>query len=401
MKQHLPRLAVGAILAIFGALAYAGIVTITPDHLIGLAALGFVGNIQLVTSALDNIERKFTEEVDRMDCKQRELADEVLQLKQRGALPVGELLTTSGSPSERIARAIGSEAEILKKNRQIAFEVKSFIGSAAVGNSGNLSGIAAPVGVLHGVGTVLPMKPIGAMSSLKYTRENISLATGSAGIQAGEGTAKPWYQPGFQQITQEPLTVAALTKVSEQAIRNQSELVATVEALIKRDIALQIDQMVLLGSTTPAWPGLMALAVEDTSALWGERADAAMECQVTMEMLGSNPTAIMMAGTDWLQTALMENGFGMNKAGHERYLKEIERRIGSMRVGLSANVTTGKALLIDPLFVEIYVSQDATVSMAYVEDDFEKNLISLRVECEIIPVLRSTRGIRVSKPKPA
>ncbi|MDO9599547.1 MAG: phage major capsid protein [Azoarcus sp.] len=336
-----------------------------------------------------------------MDCKQRELADEVLQLKQRGALPVGELLTTSGSPSERIARAIGSEAEILKKNRQIAFEVKSFIGSAAVGNSGNLSGIAAPVGVLHGVGTVLPMKPIGAMSSLKYTRENISLATGSAGIQAGEGTAKPWYQPGFQQITQEPLTVAALTKVSEQAIRNQSELVATVEALIKRDIALQIDQMVLLGSTTPAWPGLMALAVEDTSALWGERADAAMECQVTMEMLGSNPTAIMMAGTDWLQTALMENGFGMNKAGHERYLKEIERRIGSMRVGLSANVTTGKALLIDPLFVEIYVSQDATVSMAYVEDDFEKNLISLRVECEIIPVLRSTRGIRVSKPKPA
>lgn len=71
-----------------------------------------------------------------------------------------------------------------------------------------------------------------------------------------------------------------------------------------------------------------------------------------------------------------------------------------MAVNISNNVTVGKTLLIDPLFTEIYVSQDANVSMAYVDDDFEKNLISLRVECEIIPVLRSTRGIRVSIPKP-
>ena len=356
-------------------------------------------NTEQLLKSVGDLGNRIGDYTEKTEIKLAELADQVLELKQKG-VQTSEPSSRTFTPSQRIAKAVYDEADSLKKNRQLAFEVKSFIGSSQVGTVGNMPDLPAPLAVLHGIGTVLPMKPLPAMASLKYTRENISLSTGSAGVQAGEGTAKPWYQPGFQQITQEPITIAALTKISEQAMRNQAELVSTIEALIKRDIALQIDQKVLLGCATPAWPGLIALATEETSAIWTERADAAMECQITMEMLGSNPTAIMMAGSDWLQTALDENGFGLNKTGYERYLKEIERRIGSMKVGLSNNVTVGKTLLIDPLFTEIYVSQDTNVSMAYVDDDFEKNLISIRVECEIIPVLRSTRGIRVSIPKP-
>lgn len=355
--------------------------------------------LEQITEGLDTIERKFMRSHDSLETKQRELADEILQLKQRGVSMPMENCSTAGSPAELIAKAIYDEGDNLKKSRQLAFEVKSFVGSAAVGTVGNLNGIATPAGVHHGIGTVLSLKPITAMASLKYTRENIALSTGGAGVQAGEGASKPWYQPGFQQITQEPLTVAALTKLSEQAIRNQSELTSAVEALIRRDIALTIDQKMLLGNTTPAWPGLVALAAEDESASFDNSGDAIQECGVTMELLGSKPTAVMMSGSEWLRVALDQDALGRS-AGYERYLKEIERRIGSMKVGLTTNLTGDQSLLIDPMFVEIYVSQDVNVSMAYVEDDFEKNLISLRVECEIIPVLRSTRGIRISKPKP-
>lgn len=364
-------------------------------------------SIDVIKAGLNDIQTnidtsfgKLKGQIEETEIKQRELADEIMQLKQRGISMPMESFGASSNPADLIAKAIYAEADSLRKNRQCAFEVKSFVGSAAVGTTGNLDGIAAPTGVHHGIGTVLALKPITSMASLKYTRENIALSTGGAGVQAGEGEAKPWYQPGFQQITQEPLTIAALTKLSEQAIRNQSELTSAVEALIRRDIALTIDQKMLLGNTTPAWPGLVALATEEESLSFDNTGDAIQECGISMELLGSKPTAVMMSGSEWLRVALDQDALGRS-AGYERYLKEIERRIGPMKVGLTTNLTGDQSLLIDPTFVEIFVSQNVNVQMAFVEDDFEKNLISLRVECEIIPVLRSTRGIRISKPKPA
>jgi hypothetical protein len=362
-------------------------------------------NMNEILAGLAGIESKLNGLDSDTRLKMREFADELLALKQRGVASLGDPITGGLSPERRIAEAISGELDGLRKNRQMAIEVKAFSGtpitSAQVSTGTGLPGLAVPAGVYHGILQMIPLQPLGASSSVKYIRENIALSTGGADVQAGEGAAKPWYQPGFQLITQEPITVVALTKISEQSARNQPELTRAVEALIRRDLALSIDRIVLLGSTTTAWAGLMDMATEDVSAIWWERVDAIMECQVTMEILGSMPAAVMMNGGDWLQTALDKNSVtGAYKVGPEGYLKEVERRIGSMRVGLSTNVDAGSALLIDPMFFEIYVSQDVNVQMAYVADDFEKNLMSLRVETEIVPVLRSTRGVRISQPKP-
>lgn len=340
---------------------------------------------------------------DKVLSKQREMADDILFLKQRGiAMPDDGLARKGRAPGAIIAEAIDAEFGALQKNRTLGLQVKAFagtpIGSGDVSTGTSLPGIAAPVGVYHGILDVLPAKPQGSTSSLRYVRENISLQTGNTDVQAGEGAAKSWMQPGFEVINQSPITIAGLAKLTEQSVRNQTELIAAVEGILRRDIALQLDQKVLLGNATPAWTGLIPLATLDTSGLFGERVDAIMECSTTMEILGAMPTVVMMQAGDWLQTALDKDSVGSYKNG--AYLRDIERRIGRARVGLSINVTAARALLIDPGFVEIYASQEVNVTMAYVNDDLEKNLISLRVEAEFIPVLRSTRGIRLSAPMP-
>lgn len=360
-------------------------------------------NMNEILAGLTGIEQKINGLDSDTRLKMREFADELMALKQRGVASINDntLGSSPASPGRLIAQAITPEFENLRKTRQMSLQVKSFTGSAAVGVVNNMVGLTAPVGVYHGILQVLPMIPVAPGSSFRYARESIALSTGAAGAQAGEGGVKSGYQPGFTQIDQVPITVAAITKVSEQAMRNQAELTLIIEALIRRELALEIDRIALLGNTTPAWPGFIALATEDVSALWGERIDAIQECQVTMEMLGAMPAALMMAATDWLQTILAKTGLDDHyKVGTEKYMKDIDRQVGAMRVGLSSNVTVGKALLLDPMFAQILVSQDTNVQMAYSGDDFEKNLISIRVETEIVPVLRSTRGVRVSKPKP-
>jgi hypothetical protein len=69
-----------------------------------------------------------------------------------------------------------------------------------------------------------------------------------------------------------------------------------------------------------------------------------------------------------------------------------------LRVLLSPSVDAGKALLMDTAHVELLVVDGFVVEAAYADDDFSKNLISLRGETRVIPVFLSVGAARLITP---
>ncbi|WP_227814323.1 phage major capsid family protein [Nitrogeniibacter aestuarii] len=356
---------------------------------------------EYIVKSLEALDTNLVKYVDKTDLKLRELADDLMQLKQRGT-PMDHIDVSGGNkqnPANIIAKAVSGEFEALKKNRQLSLEIKAFTGTDSVGTTSQLSGIWTPQ-QMHGLAAVLPTRPAIDSSTVKYIRENATLTTGNVDVQAGEGTSKNYVQHGFELITQEPITVAGLTKLSEQAIRQNAELEAAIETMMRRDIGVKIDDLILNGSTTPSWDGLLTLASSVTSSHYDMSASAAMELQLQLELGGTKADVALMLPGYWNEGFLHYNGSGVFGPHPGTTMRGDQRYLGTMKAAFSASAPDPGILLIDTSVVEILVSQNINVQLAYVNDDFEKNLITLRCEVEIIPVVRSTRGLTVSLPMP-
>ena len=70
-----------------------------------------------------------------------------------------------------------------------------------------------------------------------------------------------------------------------------------------------------------------------------------------------------------------------------------------LRVVLSPSVAAGKALLIDSAHSELLTVEGFSVEVAYVDDDFTKNLVTIIGEVRVIPVFRTVGSARLITPK--
>lgn len=353
---------------------------------------------QMITKGLDNIEGTLQKHAD----KQRELADEILQLKQRGTASrdEGTGATGPGIASQVMKQLAEGGQELLGKTKRVRFEVKaaSDVVTTASGRKIIAGGVGAPTAAnLLGVQNGMTVVSTPSTSAVEYFR--FTGTEGEAGVQAGEGAAKSAVRPTHSAITQTALTIAGWTKVSRQALNDSTELKQAIDTVLMREVNKSLDAMLINGSLTPSFTGLGTLATASTSTNYTILADAVSEAVASMQEAGFMPDVVALSPADWLRVQTLQTGAGDYYSGV--YLGALPSSLRGLRVVVSPNVPAGKAMVMDSSQIELRVVDTFAVEAAYDGDDFTRNQMTLLGELRVIPVYRSVGAARLITPKAA
>lgn len=233
--------------------------------------------VETVKTGMDKVNIQIDDLKHEMSLKQREFADELTQLKQRNVAPGPEFITKGVSLGSKVWQGMTSNSDLLAKTKQLRFEIKAAADVITTTNVQKIvsGGLSVPTGAALGIQNALPLRPAGGISTLEYSR--YTGVQGAAAVQAGEGTAKAAIRPDFTSIQQGAITIAGYTKLSKQSLNDSAELKMAVDVTLQRSIALAVDDMLMDGSSTPAFGGFNTLGTSYTSLVYNTLADAASE----------------------------------------------------------------------------------------------------------------------------
>ena len=348
-------------------------------------------HIDKVESALGNL-----------DVKQREFAERILMLEQRGGEMVEGagrlgLAPVAGSLGDKVCKGLRENADLLSKTDKLRLEIKAAADVTTTAAARNIvsGGVGTPAGMTIGVQYAMPTRVVGAVSAYEYSR--YTGIEGAAAKQGAEGGQKSAVRPTFALINQGAITIAGYSKISKQAMADSAELQRAIDITLRRSIATALDGEL----NTAAWGGangLLAHAVSSTSLVYTGLADAASESVATMQEGGFVPDTVVMRPADWLAiTTAKATGSGEYLSG--AYLSPLPELLRGMKVVLSPTVTAGKILVVDSSQVELLVVEDITVEVGMVDDDFTKNVRTILGEIRVIPTFRAVGAARLITPK--
>ncbi|MEW6590204.1 MAG: phage major capsid protein [Pseudomonadota bacterium] len=363
-----------------------------------------MSSMQEITKALDNIE-------NHINVTTREMRDEILQLKQRGSMqPMDYQNAPRGTLGDSVAKKFREVSEQFAATKSVRFtvpfEVKATIGAftgstsilASHGTIGSGMITQSPAALML-VGN-LPTRPTGGVLTAHYGR--YVGQTGAAGVQASEGGAKPEATPTFSDISQNAVTVAAYTTISEQSLKGDGELAAVVNNFLMGEVFEAADAMLIGGTAAAAWPfaGYDALSTAYPSAVYTGLGDAVADCVQNMRQSGFMPDIVVMNAMAYLDIVLSKNTSGDYLIPGAVTNAPGDIRLHGCKVVFSSLMTTGEALVLDSRYCEMGVSSEMTVELGYDADNFTRNLRTVRAEIGLIPTLRHVGAVRLVTPLP-
>ena len=229
-------------------------------------------SFELITKALDGIESKLNAiaakaegevqtlgkvtadtktAIDTLGTQQRELADRLLQLEQRGLLAPqdapkgltwGEQLTKSDEYKGKL--------HLLASNRQfgsIGLEVKNTLtGADATVAPDRKPGIVSGAFVPMTMESFLPSMPTSS-NAIEFTREN---AFTNSAAEASEGAAKAESALTWTLVNMPVSTVAHWIKISRQLAADNAALAAYVNTRMRYGVNLKVETQLVAGDGT-------------------------------------------------------------------------------------------------------------------------------------------------------
>jgi hypothetical protein len=357
------------------------------DIMLGMSGLA-IGNIDLVTKSLDT----FADKVDGFRKHNAELADRVLMLEQRGGSVALEPTTKGDSLGDLVVKQFDENRNLFEKTRNVRLSIKA-AGDPVTTVSGRTiigAGVGSPTGAVLGLQNALPTRMVSGTTSVEYSR--YTGYQGEAAVQAAEGDAKAQLRPDHTLITQSAITIAGYTKMSRQALNDSAELKRCIDVTLKRSIGLALNDVLVNGSVTPAFPGFASLAEPWPVSVWPLFLDRMCEQVANMQSLGFNPDTVFMAPNTYLNATL----YKATADGHylvPQYIGVRPNELRGLRVVLGAGITLDKALVIDSTQCELLIVDDFSVEVAYSGDDFTKNMVTVLGEMRVIPVYRSEKSV--------
>lgn len=364
-----------------------------------------------IIQAVEQLETKALKSIERLDVKTRELSDEIFQLKQRGTMQPMDYQPASGHTiGDTVAKKFREVSEQFAATKSVRFSVPletkanigAFTGSTSILASHGTVGTgmtAHSPGMLMLVGN-LPTRPTGGVMTAHYARYIDQ--TGVAGVQASEGGTKPEATPTFGDISQNAVTVAAYTTVSEQALKGDGELAGVVNTFLMGEVLEAADSMLISGTVAASWPfsGYKALASAYPSAAYTELGDAVADCVQNMRQAGFMPDIVVVNAMAYLSIILSKNTTGDYLIPAAVTSAPTDIRLHGCKVVFSSLLTTTEALVLDSRYCEMGVSSELVVELGYVTDNFTRNLRTVRAEIGLIPTMRHIGAVRLVTPLP-
>ena len=320
-----------------------------------------------------------TGKIDALSEQYKSLSDSLTDIAQKQsapALPVGKV--TAGSEfikSDQFAQLASGQRE------KARYEVKNTV--VADGNStfpdqrpGIIAGSFAPLTIRQLIPTIgVTSNAVNSLRESSWTNDAAEVA---------QTAAKPESDIVFAPYNVVIETVAHWIKVSNQLLADAPAVAAYIDTRLRDGLAQRIDLQLLKGNgTSPNLSGLTDAGnfTAFTPTSGANLAESINKAKYNRWAVGEVVDTVIVNPADWAALEILREG-----AGTGAYLYGVPGTNASMsvfglQVVLSANMTAGQ-FLIGSLrgAATIYQRQGAVVEMGYVNDDFTKNLVTIRAE---------------------
>lgn len=354
-------------------------------------------NAQTVASLQSEIQSLKTSQgsVSELENTIKSLQKEVQALQQTKAQSV----ITTDNKMDYGSRFVSSnefkafKSALRDRNASVRLELSAAPETTQASNSATRTSLAQPyeAGIVTDPRQVLAIESlfgkinidVNAYQYIKYGFTTTLTATGPAVVS--EGSAKP--ESNYSGIikTGTIKTLAHWTKMTEQMIADNGNIVTFINDDMQYQLNKVIDAQIVNGTGSGQLEGLSASG-NYTDYITGAGIDTGdtvidliLKVKTKMEAANIRNISLLLNPVDWCKVLCSKN---VNKDYLIPGIVDIpQQRIWGVPVILSGSVTSGKFHMGN--FYEggkIFERQGVTVEMARSGDDFEKNLMTLRVE---------------------
>jgi len=223
--------------------------------------------------------------------------------------------------------------------------------------------------------------------AVRYVRHTAT--TRAAASQATRGAAKSYLKVTFDSITTPVQTIAVLSKVTEQDVADSPRLVGYINGEMSLDVKVEEERQLVWGDgTNGTLVGLFDPTVSmpefDRAEIGDTVIDTIRKMRTNLRKRRQNPTFVLIDPLDWEEVEL-------TKGTDTHYLWGMITdvrgpRIWSLRVVESdamTNLETDERRIVVGDGVRgatIYDREAIQLAVGFVNDDFERNLRTLRAE---------------------
>lgn len=198
-----------------------------------------------------------------------------------------------------------------------------------------------------------------------------------------QGASKAASTLTFEDVTLPIQTVAHTIKITRQLLQDVPAVVQHTYNRLRHGLAVKVDQQLVLGTgTSPDIQGLTMPGnfTEYTPTAGDTLIDAIARVRSQMLAVGEYPDSIIVNPADWVSLMTAK------ASGDGHYLYGIPGSAMSttpfgLRIAESPYVPAGSFIVAGMAAgVSIHSSMSAAIDIGYVNDDFQRNLLTLRAE---------------------
>lgn len=342
--------------------------------------------------ALDSAIEKFDGQLQANGKASQEAKDEVKALSEKFDASITELAQKMESAKQEQPVIVTAGAEFVKSDlfKQFAagqvekarIEVKNTV----VGGSGTV--LPAQMGGVI-AGNFAPLTVRQLFNAIPVTSNAVDALREASwtndAAETAEGSAKPESDATFELFTTNVKTVAHWIKVSNQLLADAPAIVAYINTRLRDGLAQRIDAQLLNGDGTGANLSGLTDAGNFTAftPTAGENLiDSINRAKYALWATGNMPDAVVVNPADWGAIERLREDYG---TGLGMYLYGAPGSAATnpfgLRIVLSNHIAQGTFLIgAIAASTALYTRSGAVVEMGYVNDDFTKNLVTIRAE---------------------
>lgn len=328
-----------------------------------------------------------TGQVDELASKFKEMRDELTDLAQKSTKGVdqGGFRTsgdefTKSAEFQALVKGAATKARIEVKNTAITSDLSAVMSDSTTTFSdrrpGIIEGIFRPLTVRERF-NVVPVTS-GSVDAIREKDWTNSAA------ETAQGAQKPESEINFETVTVNVRTIAHWIKVSNQLLSDAPAIAAYINGRLRDGLNQRVDRQLVLGNGSgQSISGLTASGnfTAFTPVSGANLADSINKAKYALWAAGEAPDTVLVNPADWSVLELAREG-----SGSGAYLYGTPGTAGGLtpfgvQVVLSAHVTVG-SFIIGNLrgSATLYQRENITIEMGFVNDDFTRNLVTLRAE---------------------
>lgn len=341
--------------------------------------------------------------------KQLELSRELASLQQKSAQQ-GEVINADKSVGAQYVnsnayKALKGNVSKVERAREIISTKAATTSTVTPGITRNTIAMPTQLAGIYDENAEMPLVIEGLIPHIPVTSSSVQYLKASAFTNGAkvvaEGTAKPESTFQFKLATANIETIAHYTKITEQLAQDAPAVQAFINAKMIYGLQLKIDEQLVNGTGSEAsqLTGLLKDATTCTDYSTGltelkpsikTMVDFALGIKTKLETIGYAPKYLILNPIDWASLALMKDTTGLYILGGPASV--AGKTLWGMSVVTTPSMPQGKYLMSDfALGATIYDRQEVAVEIDREQDDFTKNLFTIRVERRL--------GLAVENPK--